>query len=149
MKKFLIMNIIKVAIVLNVIFLLGNVLVPPAIASESSVDFSWLPNSESNIVGYKIYYGTTAGGGYPNFVDIKSNIPDPKDGRMHGVVSGLTNGITYYFVCTAYNNSGDESAYSGEVVDTPGTTSTAVSGATATGTGTTTPKILTIQIKLL
>ncbi len=132
MKKFLILNFIKVAIVFNVIFLLGNVMVFPAIASESNVNFSWLPNSASNIVGYKIYYGTTAGGGYPDFVDIKSNIPNPKDGRMHGVVSGLTNGITYYFVCTAYSDSGDESAYSSEEVYTVRATA---------------PKIITIKMK--
>ncbi len=131
MKKFLIMTTIKVAIALNVIFLLGSVWGSPAIAAVSSVNFSWIPNSVSNIVGYKIYYGTTSGGAYPNSVDIKMNAPDPNDGRIHGVVTGLTNGVTYYFVCTAYNSSG-ESAYTHEVVYT----------AMATA-----PKIKTIQIK--
>lgn len=132
MKKFLIMNTIKVAIVLNVFFLLGSVFVPLAIASVSSVNFSWIPNSASNIVGYKIYYGTTSGGAYPNYVDIKTNVPDPNDGRIHGTVSGLTDGITYYFVCTAYNDTGRESAYTSEVVHTVGTTL---------------PEITTIRIK--
>ncbi len=132
MKKFLIINIIKVVIALNIIFLVGSVLVPPAAASESSVSFSWIPNSASNIAGYKIYYGTTSGGAYPNSVDIKNNVPDPNDGRIHGAVTGLTNGVTYYFVCTAYNDTGQESGFSNEVVYTVVTTA---------------PKIITIQLK--
>jgi hypothetical protein len=132
MKKFLISDIVKIAIVLNMILLLGSVFVIPAKASVGSVGFSWLPNSASNIAGYKIYYGTTPGGGYPNSVDIKTSVPVSNDGRIHGVVSGLTNGITYYFVCTAYDNTGNESAYTPEVVYTVGTT---------------VPKIITIQIK--
>lgn len=132
MKRFSTMNIIKVVIVLNVIFLFGGVFAAPVIASESSANFSWLPNSASNVTGYKIYYGTTSGGGYPNFVDIKNNAPDPKDGRIHGTVTGLTDGVTYYFVCTAYNNTGQESDYSDEVAYTAGET---------------VPKIIKIQIK--
>ena len=121
MKKSLIMNISKIAMLLNIILLLGSIFVPPTVASESSANFSWVPNSESNIVGYKIYYGTTADGVYPNFVDINNNVPDPTDGRIHGTVTGLTNGITYYFVCRAYNDLGIESDFSSEVVYTPST----------------------------
>ena len=120
MKKYLFMNISKSAMLLNVILLLGSVFVPPTLASESSADFSWVPNSESNIVGYKIYYGTTADGVYPNFVDINNNVPDPTDGRIHGTVTELANGITYYFVCTAYNDLGSESDFSSKVVYTAG-----------------------------
>ena len=118
MKKSLIMNISKIAMLLNVIFLLGSVFVPSTVASESIADFSWVPNSESNIAGYKIYYGTTADGVYPTFVDINNNVPDPTDGRIHGTVTGLTNGITYYFVCRAYNDLVIESDSSNEVVYT-------------------------------
>ncbi len=132
MKKFFIMNTIKVAIALNVFFLFGSVCVSPAIASVSSVNFSWIPNSASNIAGYKIYYGTISGGAYPNSVDIRTNIPDPNDGRIYGTVSGLTDGITYYFVCTAYNDTGQESAYTSEVAYTVGITA---------------PEIMTIQVK--
>lgn len=131
MKKFLIRDMVKIAIVLNVVFLFGSVFVTSARASGGSVAFSWLPNSGSNVIGYKIYYGTTSGGAYPNSVNINNNIPDPKDGRIHGTVTGLTNGVTYYFVCTAYNNSG-ESPYTKEVVYTVKTIA---------------PKIKLIQIK--
>ena len=115
MKKSLLMNIAKIAMLLNVILFLGSVFVPPTVASESSADFSWVPNSESNIVGYKIYYGTTVDGVYPNFVDINNNVPNPTDGRIHGTVTGLTDGITYYFICTAYNDLGNESDFSNKV----------------------------------
>ncbi|HFD32726.1 MAG TPA: fibronectin type III domain-containing protein [Gammaproteobacteria bacterium] len=131
MKKFLIRDMAKIAIVLNVVFLFGIVFVTSARASGGSVAFSWLPNSGSNVIGYKIYYGTTSGGAYPNSVNINNNIPDPKDGRIHGTVTGLTNGVTYYFVCTAYNNSG-ESPYTKEVAYTVKTIA---------------PKIKLIQIK--
>ena len=131
MKKFLIRDMAKIAIVLNVVFLFGIVFVTSARASGGSVAFSWLPNSGSNVIGYKIYYGTTSGGAYPNSVNINNNIPDPKDGRIHGTVTGLTDGVTYYFVCTAYNNSG-ESPYTKEVAYTVKTIA---------------PKIKLIQIK--
>ncbi len=110
--------------------LLGAVVMSPTVAFAGSVNFSWLPNSESNIAGYKIYYGTTAGGGYPNFVDINNNIPDPNDGRIHGTVTELTNGITYYFVCTAYNDLGVESNYSSEVEYTAGSGTKTFGGST-------------------
>ena len=115
MKKLLQMNIIEIAMILNLILFLGSVFVPPTVASESSADFSWLQNSESNIVGYKIYYGTTDDGVYPNFVDINNNVPNPTDGRIHGTVTGLTDGITHYFVCTACNDLGKESDFSDKI----------------------------------
>jgi hypothetical protein len=40
--------------------------------------------------------------------------PTPVDGRIKGNVSGISEGITYYFVATAYNQSGLESDYSSE-----------------------------------
>lgn len=71
-------------------------------------EFSWLPNSESNLAGYIIYYGLTAGGPYPYSED--QGIPPTVDGRVHGSVTGLNcNYQTYYFVCVAINTSDVES----------------------------------------
>ena len=70
-----------------------------------------MPNSETDLAGYKIHYGT-ADGVYPDSVDIASIIPDSEDGRMHGEVTDLVVGDTYYFVCTAYNTSDEESGFS-------------------------------------
>jgi len=49
--------------------------------------FSWIPNIESNIAGYKIYYSQSNGGSYPNVVNIGK--PAPVDGRIQGTVPGL------------------------------------------------------------
>lgn len=84
-----------------------------AFAADCTQRFSWLPNPGSDIAGYKIYYGSTNGGPYPNAVDIVA--PTPVDGRILGEVTGIICDETYYFVCTAYNTTGVESAYSPQV----------------------------------
>ena len=76
----------------------------------STANFSWLPNTEADLAGYKIHYGTSPGGPYTMVVDIGN--PAPVDGRIQGSVTGLTEGVTYYFVATAYNEAGLESDYS-------------------------------------
>ena len=119
MKNFLVMNIIKKLMLLNILLLLGSIFVPPIAAAAGSVEFSWLPNAESNVSGYKIYYGTASGGSYSNFIDINSNVPDQDDGRIHGTVTGLSYDILYYFVCRAYDDLGAESDISNEVAYMP------------------------------
>ncbi len=77
--------------------------------------FSWLPNTESNIAGYKIYYGSTKGGPYPNVVNVGN--PGSVGGLIKATVTVLTCGQQYYFVCVAVNDTGFESAYSNSVVN--------------------------------
>ncbi len=60
----------------------------------------------SDLSGYKVYYGTTSGS-YTQTTDV-GNVTTYE-------VTGLTEGSTYYFVTTAYDTSGNESTYSGEV----------------------------------
>lgn len=61
----------------------------------------------SGASGYKLYYGTTSGN-YTKFIDVKG-------GSTAGqIVSGLNNGVTYYFAVTAYYSTGAESIYSSE-----------------------------------
>ncbi|MCD6534685.1 MAG: DNRLRE domain-containing protein [Deltaproteobacteria bacterium] len=85
-----------------------------AVAADVGVaDFSWLPNTETDLAGYKIHYGINQGGPYGLVVDL--GIPAPVDGRIHGSVTGLTAGVTYFFVGTAYNNADLESDFSVEV----------------------------------
>ncbi|MCP3928429.1 MAG: DNRLRE domain-containing protein [Bacteroidetes bacterium] len=85
--------------------------------ADCTETFSWIPNAESNITGYKIYYGQVDNGPYPNIVDVDN--PELLDGRIYGTVTGLTCGEQYYFVCVAVNEAGIESGYSDQVIVTP------------------------------
>ncbi len=80
--------------------------------SSGQAEFSWLPNTEPNLAGYRIHYGT-ASRAYTTTVDV--GLPQPVDGRIHATVTGLIPGETYFFAATAYDASGGESDYSTEV----------------------------------
>ena len=76
--------------------------------TTGSVTLSWSPNSESDLAGYKVYRATSSGGyGAP--------LATVTTGTTQYVASGLPKGATYFFVITAYDKAGNESAYSGEV----------------------------------
>lgn len=68
----------------------------------------------TDLAGFKIYLGQTQGGPYPVSIDI----PDPAATTF--TVPNLTDGVTYYFVSTAYNSAAtvQESDYSNEVSKT-------------------------------
>jgi len=84
------------------------------------VTLAWDPNAERDLAGYKVYYGTAPGGPYngsrsgdgasPILVPISrlANAARPEF-TIHGLPDGA-----YYFVATAYNRAGLESAYSNE-----------------------------------
>ncbi|MEA3469253.1 MAG: fibronectin type III domain-containing protein [Thermodesulfobacteriota bacterium] len=74
--------------------------------------FSWLPNSESDIDSYRLYYGEDSRE-YSNFIAVEPNVIS---GRINGSVAGLDEGQTYYFAVTAYTTGGYESNYSEEIV---------------------------------
>lgn len=90
--------------------------------ANGTADFSWLPNAEADLAGYKIHYGTNQNGPYNFVVDVGN--PPPVEGRIKGSVSGLTEGVTYYFVAIAYNETELESDYSDEAVYTCPTSQT-------------------------
>jgi hypothetical protein len=70
------------------------------------VTLTWDPNSEPDLAGYEIYYGT-ASGNYQWNLDV-GNVTTY-------TLTGLETGATYYAAATAYNTQGLESAYSNEV----------------------------------
>lgn len=72
----------------------------------ANATLAWDPNSESNLAGYKIHYGT-ASGSYSSVLDVGKSV--------QYTVAGLTEGKTYHFAVTAYNASGQSSDYSNEV----------------------------------
>jgi Bacterial Ig domain/Fibronectin type III domain len=78
----------------------------PMAWGSSAVTLAWDANTETNLAGYKVYYGP-ASGLYTNTVDV-GNITTNR-------VTGLVEGVTYYFAVTAYNSSGQESDYSAEI----------------------------------
>jgi type IV pilus assembly protein PilY1 len=75
-------------------------------AFGAQIKLAWDPNTESDLAGYKVYYGTSSGS-YTDSVDVG-------DVTMY-TITGLTEGQTYYIAVTAYNTLNQESGYSGEV----------------------------------
>jgi len=84
--------------------------------ADSFVNVVWNPSPDTNVVGYKIYYGSQSG------IYTTSIIA----GGVTNYLIDTTNFIyasTYYFVATSYNAEGWESSYSPEVawIDTMST----------------------------
>ncbi|MCP4251979.1 MAG: fibronectin type III domain-containing protein [Candidatus Scalindua sp.] len=73
----------------------------------SQVTLTWDPNSESDLAGYKLHYGTTSGS--PNLVLDVGN-------QTFGTIPNLISGQTYYISVTAYDTSGNESTSLSEVI---------------------------------
>lgn len=74
---------------------------------------SWNANTEANLAGYKIYYGTAPrtsdcpDGGYKDKIDIGN--------QTSYAFNNLTSGKIYYFSVTSYNTVKKESCFSAEV----------------------------------
>ncbi len=89
------MNDKKTYFLLSAIF----ILLFSSIAFGAEAHFSWQANpSSEDILGYRIYYGTTQGA-YPNQVEC-GNVTDY-------TVTGLVENVTYYLVVRAYNQYGE------------------------------------------
>lgn len=78
----------------------------------------WNANTEPDLAGYKIYYGTKARtgdcppGGYSGNADVgKTDTPDTPAYTL----KELENSKTYYFSITSYDTSGNESCFSQEI----------------------------------
>lgn len=75
-------------------------------AEAATMRLSWSSDSEADLSGYRLRYGTAAG-------ELESMVDAGKATSVD--VSGLYLGVTYYFSVTAYDVSGNESAPSTEV----------------------------------
>jgi hypothetical protein len=84
-------------------------------AMAADVTFTWTPNTEPTLAGYKIYSSSTASGAYDTSTDVGTAI-DPATGLVVATVTGYIPGATYYFAATAHDVDGFESAFSDEVV---------------------------------
>jgi hypothetical protein len=85
--------------------LLSHISIPPYLKA-ADVTLAWDANTESDLAGYKIYYGNITGS-YNTSINV-GNVTTYR-------ITGLLSNSTYYFVATAYNTSNLESAYSNEV----------------------------------
>ncbi len=82
--------------------------------SAKDVTLGWDQNTESDVAGYKIYYGTTTGS-YNGTDAIEGASPIDVGSNLSATLSGLNTSKSYYFAVTAYNYSGEKSGYSNEV----------------------------------
>jgi len=94
------------------ISIVSNATSSPAVVSLSgtgvvhSVALTWNA-SASTVSGYNVYRSTTSGSGY---VKINSSLVS----GLTYTDSDVTGGTTYYYVTTAVDSSGSESAYSNQ-----------------------------------
>ena len=101
----------------------------------ADISLAWDPNTESDLAGYKVYYGTSARqysrfAGFEEYTLLAGSVHQPSF-----TATGLPAG-TYYFAVTAYNLSGYESDYSNELPVTTINTWMLPSSAHAAGKGT-------------
>ncbi len=92
---------------------------PPALPTgltgtpgDAQVSLDWTDNGESDLDGYNVYRSTTSGSGY---VKINGSLVETSS----YLDTGLTGGITYYYVVTAVDLASNESGYSDEESATP------------------------------
>jgi hypothetical protein len=79
-----------------------------AAASAHSVMLKWTASPSSGVSGYNVYRSKTTGTGYTKI----------NSSRVSGLTytdATVVNGVTYYYVTTSVNASGDESSYSEQV----------------------------------
>ncbi len=76
--------------------------------SSSSIRLTWNANTERDLAGYRVYRATSSGAYGAPITTIQGN-------TTSYVATGLRFGTTYFFVVTAFDIAGNESAYSNEV----------------------------------
>ena len=76
-------------------------------AQAANVALAWNRNTETNLAGYRLHYGTTSGS-YSASLPVSASV-------TNATVTNLLGGQTYYFAVTASNTAGLQSANSSEV----------------------------------
>jgi len=78
----------------------------PGLSMAGSATLNWQPNTESDLGGYRVYYGTSSRTyGPPLNVNTTTTC----------TLSDLSEGAAYYFAVTAFDTAGNESGFSTEV----------------------------------
>jgi fibronectin type 3 domain-containing protein len=76
--------------------------------STSSATLTWNANTEIDLAGYKVYRATSSGAYGAAIATLQGK------GTSY-IATGLQSGTTYFFVITAFDSAGNESAASNEV----------------------------------
>ena len=84
--------------------------------TDGDIEFTWNQNPESDLDGYRLYYGTVSGGPYDGTIATEGSSP---------IDVGITTSFTltnlssekYYITLTAYDSEGNESWYSQEILN--------------------------------
>ena len=74
---------------------------------HSAIIISWQPNTDADLKGYKVYYGTRS-----RMYDYVESVG--MDTTC--TIDNLEGGNNYFIAVTAYDNHGNESSYSNEIV---------------------------------
>jgi hypothetical protein len=77
-----------------------------------TINLGWFANTESDLAGYRVYYGTSPGN-YGTPIDV--GMGTPSGGLTTYSLMNLTKGQTYCLAITAYDTSNNESVLSTEV----------------------------------
>ena len=88
------------------LFLILAIIVMAAAAQAATVQVSWNANTEEDLAGYNVYYGTSSG-------QYGEAITTADTSQLLTLTPDI--GTTYYFAVTAFDTSGNESDYSEEV----------------------------------
>jgi hypothetical protein len=105
-------NVCNVVVVQRVVnAALGGVCLTGTGAVSHYVSLNWTASVSSNVVGYKIYRATSATGSYTLLTSSPVATTSYTDSTAQA-------GQTYYYVATAIDSSGSESAYSPQVSTT-------------------------------
>jgi fibronectin type 3 domain-containing protein len=85
---------------------MGQAAVEETQGATGQVTLTWDASMDSDLDGYKVYYGTVSKG-----YDVSMDV-----GNLTScTIASLEHGEIYYFAVTAYNTEGSESGYSNEV----------------------------------
>ena len=108
----------------------------PDLSLAANVALGWNPNNESDLAGYGAYYYNLdeSGAGYVLFGYVALDELDDSESPTI-TVTGLDSGAQYQFAVTAYDASGNESAFSIPVCAEVGTVNAAIACPASDGGG--------------
>ena len=88
------------------VIVIGIISLFPSFCPAASLLVTWVANTDSDLAGYKVYYGTQS--------RTYGTVADVQKANSYQI-SNVQNGSTYYVTVASYDNSGNESIRSTEV----------------------------------